>query len=165
MSIHAFVSLKQPDLHAISALASLQGLLGDSAPTHLFRCRHLTFDQPENAAFSEASFAPLLASRFDVVNPNKERLGWSLPPEVTLPDGHVLFWVDVVSRQPNPPETLYFSDQIVALSVSVTWGIVIPAQGMGMAALQTLVSDRLLVGRSLASGLLVNPVLETAQFL
>jgi len=165
MSVHAFVSLKQPDLHAISALASLRGLLGDAAPIHLFRCRHLIFDQPENTSFSETSFSPLLATRFDVVNPNKESVGWNSPPAVNLPDGQMLFWVDVISRNPNPPEKLYFSDETVQLSVRVTWGIVMAANGLDRTALQSLVSDKLLSGRSGASGLLVNPVLETAQFL
>lgn len=165
MSIHAFVSLKQPDLHAISALASLKGALGDLAPTHLFRCRHLIFDQPQNSAFSESVMAPLLASRFDVVNPNKEGVCWTTAPVVNLPEGHSLFWVDILARNPNPPEKLYFSDQVVEMSAGVTWGIVILSQGMDRNELQTLVSERFLFGRSRAAGLLVNPVLETAQFL
>jgi hypothetical protein len=165
MSVHAYVSLKQPDLHAISALASLKSLLGDDAPTHLFRCRHLVFDQKNIADFSDISFAPLLAKRFDVVNPNKEQVCWNHPPAVSLASEHTLFWVDVLACHPNPPETLVFSDGMVSMSVRVTWGIVLQSRGLSREALQKHLSDTILFGRSVAAGLLVNPVLETAQFL
>ena len=164
MSLNVFVSLKQPDLHAISALASLKSLLGDDAPTQLFRCRHLVFSKSDGSELSDSFLAPLLANRFDIVNPNKEAISWHVPPTVNLPDGQHVFWVDVTSRTPNVPDKVHFSGQDLDMLVGITWGIVLPSRGFDEAALKSWLSNTLLFGDSPAAGLLVNPVLETAQF-
>ncbi len=164
MSVHAFVSLKQPDLHAISALASLKTALGEDAPKNLFRCRHLLFTAADGSTLSSAFLAPLLAARFDIVNPNKEQLCWDLPPVVTLSDGYSLFWIDVLSRHPDPATTLRLEDRHVEMTARVTWGIVLPTGGADRASLQSRVFETFVSGRPGVSPLLVNPVLETAQF-
>ena len=165
MSVHAFVSLKQPDLHAISALASLKTAFGDAAPKNLFRCRHLVFTAAGDPVLSADFLAPLLATRFDIVNPNKEKIGWDSPPAVTLSEAYALFWIDVVSRHPDPAQKIRLADREVEMSARVTWGIVLPTGGLDHEALQSRVSDLFFIGKSGVSPLLVNPVLETAQFI
>ena len=165
MSVHAFVSLKQPDLHAISALASLKTAFGDAAPKNLFRCRHLVFTAAAYPAFSADFLTPLLATRFDIVNPNKEQIGWNVPPVVTLSDGLALFWIDLIPRQPDPAPKLRLADREVAMTSRVTWGIVLPTGGLGNEALQSRVFDMFVIGKSGVSPLLVNPVFETSQFI
>jgi hypothetical protein len=164
MLVHAFVSLKQPDLHAISALASLKALLGEAAPKQLFRCRHLLFATDSDIPLSADVLAPALASRFDIVNPNKEQIGWDQPPAATLSAEYALFWVDVLSRDEGPAARVTLAGVPVDKRSRVTWGIVVPSRGLSRDNLQTQVAETLLFGKAPGAGLLVNPVLETAQF-
>lgn len=159
MSVHAFVSLKQPDLHAISALAALKGMLPEKAvPLALFRCRHVVFASLDGAEISSEVLAAALEKRFDLINPNKERIGWDTPPAVTVQEGYHTFWVDILPKVSAPGETITLADRPVRMDVRIAWGIVWSLDK------QALV-ETLLQGNGPAIGLLVNPVLETPAFL
>lgn len=139
----AFISLKQPDLHAISALASLRQLL-DVPPIALFRCRHLSLPMTEQDAKC------FLETRFDVVNPNKEQIVWHAVPPVSLTQNQQIYWVDV--RPKNPPVGLFVS--------AISWGIVV-----GIDVSQSTVLDTIVYSRSSTKGLLANPLLDDVVFL
>lgn len=152
-----YISLKQSDLVALSALDTLNKILNIHEITSLKRYKHLKMTSAANIQVSFESYKQHL---FFLFNPNKEILNFDAPK---LEKNQCA--VTVASKYP-PKEhpyctrlTAIYNDPSIQLSEETLWIFTAKEN----APINSIVENTL-YSESFKKGLFANPITETAQF-
>lgn len=162
-TLSLYVYTKNLNLHAISALEAIHGLLHQDAVTKLNRYVkwELSFSLEKKEALSHLD--TILSKSFYILNPNKEDYYLDHIPSVT--SGlqrfvHVSRDFDVNQTDIMGKINHRFGDKLVSLTKSFVWDIHL-SEGCDV----THVLDNIVSSTSTEKGILVNPLYETYSIL
>jgi phosphoribosylformylglycinamidine (FGAM) synthase PurS component len=165
-----YTTLKNTDLHALSAFEALTELLGQHQLVQLRRFQkwELTLSA---ASQSEATqqLDTVLKQSFILANTNKEHFYIDVLPELSHSPNRSSFLVQVTPKQPQDFQSTIDRIQqktgvlFQHLTRSLLWEISIKDDGQPSSRQALL--DQLVLTQSRKQGLLVNPLYETANVL
>ncbi|MEK9657984.1 MAG: hypothetical protein VW378_06420 [bacterium] len=163
-----FRYLKQPDLHAITALKTMQGLLGLSWVKSLKRYDFWTFSLVSSQCKEDDFWSLLLSGSFEFINPNKHAYDIGRLHKRRLDNRRSMFLLK--SSALSPCLTLsrrsFLTDKLtdVGISYSLLWEIVCERPVEDAEACVSEMQTRLIDGQNGCSGLLVNSLFEKAEW-
>jgi hypothetical protein len=158
-----FVYSKNLNLHAVSALEAIHGLLNEKNVHSINRYVEwtLTFNEGEEKALS--SLKSLLSQSFYVLNPNKEDYFLnSVPSSKTHLQRFVRIQREFDNDQTNLKDLLNtrFSANLLSLKKSYVWDV-----KCDLKCSIDSVLDKIVVSSSSENGILVNPIYESFEIL
>lgn len=171
INLTLFSQLKNRDLHAVSAEEAILDLLHFTPLKRLVRLTKWAIQMPvPDTATAEAQLKTILDTTYYLINPNKEMYRINALPAISAPPQAHIHYIAVASTHQNHSNLIQKITSKSRIPVSeiqkyTLWITVTDPCGLTHAQMGEKLATEIIVLSSRNTGILMNPIHETWQFL